>query len=151
MSDAKLFTITGFGGGLSIGLQADSYDEFVALAKQVYGEAEGEVFANEAFGGLRRLASPGAEAVGVVRQGLGPVSVVSSSPAPNVVPMPGTAPQAVPAGGIPPGVEYPGDCAHGRREFKNTIARGKPWPRFECALPWSKGADNSQRCKPVNL
>ena len=59
------------------------------------------------------------------------------------------APAAAPVSALPPTVIYPGDCQHGARQFKDSIARGKPWQRWECAIPWSKDAQG--RCKPVNV
>lgn len=145
MSDAKLFAITGFGGGVSLGIQADTYEEFLALAQQVYGDEDGAQFAAEAFDGLRKLTAPTATAVSNLAAG-GVVSGYS-----NVVKMPQAAPAApaVPAG-PPPTLAYPGDCEHGQRQYKDTIARGKPWRRWECALPWSREIA-AQRCKAINV
>src|SRR6266498_1483474 len=37
----------------------------------------------------------------------------------------------------PPTVTYPGDCEHGPRAYFSKSPKGKPWPRWECALPWT--------------
>lgn len=160
MSEARLFSTNGFGGGLSAGIRADSYAEFLALAKEVYGEATGQAFAEASFAQLLS-ALPTAQAVANIDAQLGTVSVISTPPAlqavpnppsthlPNVVPMP-TQPQAVQAQ-VPPTAPYPGDCAHGQRVYKNSVTKNGPWARYECALPWTKGADNSARCKAVSV
>lgn len=149
MSEAKLFATNGFNGGVSAGIRADNYQEFLSLAKQVYGDAEGEAFAKNAFDQLLS-AVPTAQAVRNVNSQLGPVSVVSNTPVPapqsNVVQMP--QPQAQ-AGGLPPGVQYPGDCAHGRRQYKSSQTKRGTWTRFECAVPWSK--DATDRCQAINV
>jgi len=61
--------------------------------------------------------------------------------------------RAAVAEATPPTVVYPGDCPHGTRSYKDSLARGKQWRRWECFLPWEKGneAHNAQRCKPVNV
>lgn len=144
-NEAKLFAISAFGGGVSVGIKADSYDEFVALAKQVYGDIPGETFASEIFNQLSQY-TPTAQGAANVNKVLGPVSVVSNNPQSNVVPMPQSQAQS---GGLPPGVQYPGDCAHGRRQYKSSQTKRGTWTRFECAVPWSK--DATDRCQAINV
>lgn len=58
------------------------------------------------------------------------------------------APAAPPAGDAPP--MGGGNCNHGPRVYSDKPARGKPWRRWECSIPWSKETQAS-RCKPVNI
>lgn len=162
MSDeAKINVATGFQGGSSVALRADTVDEFVALAKSIYGDAGGDVFVQRVFGDL----SSSFPEVGAVQNldnaGLQP-TVVPPPTAPAVatgvasvgvstvgqpLPQPNHAPAA-----IPPGTDYPGDCAHGPRSYKDSLARGKSWRRWECAVPYQgRDGDNSQRCQAVNV
>lgn len=151
MTEPRMFAVSGFGGGLSAGIRADSYGEFVELAQQVYGEAEGLAFAESAFAQLR-AAAPVAQAVHNVQKVMGPVQVVSNAPADQaqggqVYQMPQRQ-QAAPA--VPPGLDYPGDCEHGPRRYLDTqTARGQ-WRRWDCALPWSR-ENSSSRCKAINV
>lgn len=95
---------TGFGGGISINLRADNYAGFLALAKDIYGDAAGQEFADAAFARAVAELSPVTNAVAnLERGGL------------KVVPQPGAVRTnaAPPANDVPPGTEYPGDCAHG--------------------------------------
>lgn len=152
MSDeAKVFAITGFGGGVSVGIKADSYDEFVGLAKQVYGDTKGEQFALEIFNNLSQYA-PTAQAAGNVQAVFPAATPVADPPfvPNNVVPMPTATAPVVAA--TPPTLVNPGPCNHGPRQYKSNLARGKQWNRWECALEWKRGdnAWNAQRCQPVN-
>lgn len=151
MSDeGKIFAITGFGGGVSVGIKADSYTEFLNLAKDVYGDSVGELFAVGVFEHLRRFA-PEATAVASVEQSVGGVQVVTPpvSTVGAALPQPPAAPQGNVAPLAPPSVPYPGDCEHGRRVYRDTKARGRDWRRWECAIPWSK--DVQGRCAHINV
>ena len=88
------------------------------------------------------------EALARSQAGLPPLPVPASPVAP-ALPQPG-APAAPPAS--LPGAPYPGDCAHGPRVYKDTVARGGPWRRWDCATPYSKEAQAAgQRCKAENV
>lgn len=158
MSDARLFAITGFGGGISIGLQADTYEEFVTLARQVFGDAAGTIFASEAFASLARDVSPTAAAAVVAGQTVGPVSVVGQlsqpqqaavAPQPVAQPATNVVPLQQPAVSNPPTLPNPGPCAHGPRVYKSTRTKNGQWTRWECAIPWSNGATG--RCEAINV
>lgn len=166
MSEAKLFTASGFNGGVTVGIRGDSYDEFINLAQQVYGKAAGAIFARDVFDRLLKE-FPAAKAAAVADQNIGPVSVVGQIAQPvtavpavqqtNVVPLQQPQPVAQPTQSVaalnPPGVANPGPCAHGPRVYRDSMAKGRPWRRWECALEWRKGdqAWNSQRCANVNV
>ena len=79
-----------------------------------------------------------------------PVSTVGGVAAP--VPQPGTAAEKLAAQPAAlPGAEYPGDCAHGPRVYKDSVARGAQWRRWDCAIPYSTAAQIAGRCKAVNV
>lgn len=70
--------------------------------------------------------------------GVAPAYATQTAPAvSNVVPINGH--------GGPPGVEYAGDCPHGQRRYVDTMARGKPWRRWECPLD-----RNWENCPSIN-
>lgn len=148
--EGKLFAITGFGGGISVGIKADNYDEFVALARQVFGSPAGDVFAQEVFGQLKAY-TPGAGAVQLVHEtpGVGPVTMAQAQPQSTigVLPQPGVVAQPVAA--APPNLQSPGNCAHGPRQYKSTRTKSGQWDRWECAIPWSRGAQG--RCEAINV
>src|SRR6266705_1951921 len=51
----------------------------------------------------------------------------------------------------PPTVEYPGDCQHGPRAYFSKNPRdGSPWPRWECALPFTR-ENKAERCPNVKV
>jgi hypothetical protein len=142
--NAKINVATGFNGGVSVSLRADSAAEFEALLADA--KSSGTLSAL-----LAQLPASGItvdQAVQTVTQAF-PGATVLPQPQ-STVGQPLPQPQAQPAGGTPPGVNYPGDCPHGVRTYKDSIARGNPWRRWECAIPWSKDAAAS-RCKPVNV
>ena len=137
MSDAKLFAITGFSGGVSVGLQADSFEEFLDLARQVYGDEEGQAFTEDIFNGLQRQSAT-ATAVSNLQQGGVGVSTVGVANNGVSAPLP-----------QPPVADYPGDCAHGRRVYVDKATSRGPWRRWECAIPWSRGIQG--RCSAVTV
>lgn len=150
MSEAKLFSTNGFNGGVSVGIRADSYAEFVQLAQEVYGPEAGQAFAKSVFQTLLDQV-PEAKAVANLNNGGVAVQSVQPQAVPNnVVPMPQAQaqPQAVPN---PPTVQYPGDCVHGPRKFKSIRTKNGQWRFWECALPYQNNADNSQRCQNINV
>jgi hypothetical protein len=146
--NAKINVATGFNGGVSVSLRADSAAEFEALLADA--KSSGTLSAL-----LAQLPAPGAAgqdaaaAILAIQQAI-PGTTVLSQPQ-STVGQPLPQPQAQPATSqSPPGVTYPGDCPHGVRTYKDSIARGNPWRRWECAIPWSKDGAAS-RCKPVNV
>jgi hypothetical protein len=82
---------------------------------------------------------------GVEAQAMQTVQTVIPNSQPAAAP---AAPAAQPAGDVPP--VGGGNCAHGPRVYSDKPARGKPWRRWECSIPWSKD-NQAQRCKPVNI
>ena len=160
MADKAISLGKGFNGGTQVTLYGDSFDELHKLLTPVYGDVAAKELLIAAFQDLASNFSPTAAAISTVNAAVGPVTEVQQ-PAPFAQPytstvgvplvQPGAAPQQAAAapGAVPPGVNYPGDCAHGTRSYKDSMARGKPWRRWECAVPWSKGATG--RCTPVNV
>lgn len=154
MSESKINVSTGFSGGVSVSLRADTAEELLSLQNELrVAAASNPVLA----GVVAPLTGPVqgvsvVEAVATVAQvfpGAAPVSTVGQP-----LPQPGAAaPQAAQPGAVPPGVAYPGDCVHGTRPYVDKPARGKPWRRFECALPYkfNDAAHNASRCKPANV
>lgn len=163
MSDeSKINVASGFNGGVSVSLRANSSAEFEALladaqtsptlaallAKAGLAATEAQAVANV------QAAFPQAQ-VSTVGQPLHSVSQNAGTPGlplPNQAPLPQPQPVAQPAAPAapPPTVPYPGDCPHGVRVYVDKPARGRPWRRFECAIPWSK-ENAATRCKPVNV
>lgn len=160
--------------GTILVLGAEQWSDFVALAQAALGAGSNAVI--NQFAALVP-ASAGAvteqQAVANIQQAF-PNAQVSTvgQPLPqpgNVVPFPqplnsaqqnsgvpvlpvaSQAPQAAAAAPVvPPGVDYPGDCPHGTRVYVDKPAKGRPWRRWECAIPWSPETKD-QRCKPVNV
>ena len=129
-------------------IRGGSYEEFTAnLDKALGAEGAGLYLSDlrEAFG--VRDGGQGA-ALSVVRDIFPqatevPQSTVGGQPAVGgFTPPSNTVPEA------PPLTPYPGDCPHGQRVFLDKPAKGKPWRRWECAIPWSPNAVG--RCKAVN-
>jgi hypothetical protein len=169
MSTEAPFSVTGKAGGrdgLLVTLRGDSFAELVANAAQVIGDPiAAEQFVKEVYG--QALQTPMSAAVATVAKTLGPVSTVGQPlPVPGHQAAPSTeapwqAPSApvatsAPATAAPaaaPPIQYPGDCVHGQRVYRDSMARGKSWRRWECAVPWEKGNDasNNARCKAVNV
>jgi len=74
-----------------------------------------------------------------------------AAPVPQPTGTPGAPAQPAAPPAALPGAAYPGDCAHGPRVYK-TIARGGPWRRWDCAIPYSAEAQKAgTRCKAVNV
>lgn len=142
--------------GTILVLGAEQWSEFVSLAQAALGAGSHAVI--EQFSALvpasARLTE--AQAVANIQQAF-PQAQVSTvgQPLPqpgNVVQFPQPQPQVQQgtAPALPPGIDYPGDCPHGTRVYVDKPARGRPWRRFECAIPWSTETKDS-RCKPVNV
>jgi hypothetical protein len=164
MSTEAPFSVTGKAGGLLVTLRGDSYEQLVANAEAVLGREAGLTFVQEVYS--QALQTPMSAAVATVAKTLGPVSSVGQPlpvPGPRAAPTPESAWQApsaptattAPALAIiaaAPPVEYPGDCVHGPRSYRDSMAKGRPWRRWECAVPWDRdnAASNAQRCKAVN-
>ena len=136
-------------------LGAEQWSEFVSLAQAALGPDSQSVIAQFAELAPVSAGVTEAQAVANIKQAF-PQAQVSTvgQPLPqpgNVVPFPQAqpAPQAT-ASAVPPGVDYPGDCPHGTRVYVDKPARGRPWRRFECAIPWSPQTKD-QRCAPVNV
>jgi hypothetical protein len=156
MSSEAPFSITGKGSlNELVTLRGDSWAELVAHATEAVGAA-GEKYVQDAYAhAFRSDAFP--PAVANVAAALGPVSVIGNGavgngplPQPGVVPQP--APAAAPVAGPPPTAQYPGDCVHGVRPFKNSNTARGAWQRWDCASPWVKGNDahNATRCRAIN-
>lgn len=134
-------------------LGAEQWSEFVSLAQAALGPDSQSVIAQ--FSELAPVSAGVTEqqAVANIQQAF-PNAQVSTvgQPLPqpsNVIPLP--QPQAAAtAPAVPPGVDYPGDCPHGTRVYVDKPAKGRPWRRWECAIPWSPETKD-QRCKPVNV
>jgi len=68
------------------------------------------------------------------------------------VPQPGTPAQPAAPPVSLPGAPYPGDCVHGPRVYKDSVAQGRQWRRWDCATPYSKEAQAAGlRCKAENV
>jgi hypothetical protein len=150
MSEAKINVATGFNGGLSVSLRADTAAEFDSLVSDALQSPTLAALLRNA--GLNANVPDEAQAVANI-QAVMPGTVVappvSTVGQPLPQPQPAAAPTAQPSA-VPPGVAYPGDCAHGPRVYKNTYTKRGAWARFECAIPWSRdGGPN--RCQPVNV
>lgn len=96
-------------------------------------------------------------AVENVDKTLGPVTVLPQ-PQSTVGGVPAPAPYAtVPQSQgpavrtAPPLTAYPGDCAHGARVYVDKPAKGRPWQRWECSIPWAPNLPAGARCKPENI
>lgn len=146
MSDeAKINVATGFSGGVSVSLRADSAQELDALVASVAASASAALFSEVTRVVTFSAPNVDQQAIANVQQAFPQAQVIQGVPN-NVVQMP-TQPQA--QAGPPPGANYPGDCAHGPRVYKSSLARGKQWNRYECAIPWSQGVQG--RCQAVNV
>jgi hypothetical protein len=148
MSQEAPFSVTGKVGGrdgLLVTLRGDTYEQFAENAKAALGETEGETFVAELYTAAFVDSLPFTRATANVNAGVGASTVGQPLNQPGREDKGQSAPQA------PPGVTYPGDCPHGTRSYKDSMARGKSWRRWECATPWSAGQDNSGRCKALNV
>ncbi len=144
MAESKINVATGFNGGVSVSLRADSSAEFEALLWDVSQSATLTSLLKSA--GLNASAPTEQQAIANVQQAF-PNAQVSTVGQP--LPQPGQQ-AAAPAAATPPNVPYPGNCEHGVRQYVDKPARGKAWRRWECSIPWSR--DNAaSRCKPVNV
>lgn len=176
MADGKIFVITGFSGGLSVGVQADTRAEFEAIVNELRQLAARDAVLAQLFapvvgvvqpqGALPPVQVTEAQAIQAVQQAFPGAQVVSTvgQPLPQPVNDPWASQPAVPAAvpqpaapaapALPPGVAYPGNCPHGVRVYNDKPARGKAWRRWECATPWKPGmtkAERDARCDSINV
>lgn len=131
-------------------VRGDSYGEFLQNVTDAFGASAPLVLARfaGAYGAVATSAPDAtAAAVAVVQQTFPQAAPVSTVGQPLPQPTAVAQPAAAPAG--PPTVAYPGNCAHGVRVYVDKPARGKPWRRWECAIPWSKDAQG--RCSALNV
>jgi hypothetical protein len=159
MADKAISLGKGFNGGTQVTLYGDSFEELHKLLSPVYGEVAAKELLVAAFQDLASNFSVTAAAVSNVNAQLGPVTEVAAPPfqapytstvgVPLAQPTAGAVPTAAPVAATPPGLNYPGNCQHGQRTYKDSMARGRAWRRWECAIPWSKGVEG--RCTPVNV
>jgi hypothetical protein len=145
MTEPKIHVSTGFGGGISVNLRADTGAELESLI-------QGAAATSPTLARLMQLtgitAATDQGAVQNVQQAF-PQAQVVSQPVSTVgqpLPQPGVVAQPAAA---PPTLVNPGPCAHGARVYKDSQARGRAWRRWECAVPWSKGVQG--RCEPINV
>jgi len=169
MSTESSFSVTGKAGGrdgLLVTLRGDSYAELVINAAEVLGSAEAaDAFIKEVY--AQALQTPVSAAIATVAKTLGPISSVGqplpvpghqAAPTPESTwqaPEPSaatTAPALAIVPAVPP-IDAPPACVHGPRVYRDSMARGRPWRRWECAVEWQKGNDasNAARCKAVNV
>lgn len=137
-ADGTLLTIRGenvdeFKANVELLLGAGSFDSIAESFKRAYGTPG----VAQAFTNIQTT-FPQAQQVNTVG------GVAAPLPQPGA-----TAPVAGPIDGPPPGVPYPGNCPHGVRTFVDKPAKGRPWKRWECAIPWSPQTKDS-RCKTLN-
>ena len=104
-------------------------------------------------GSFDRVATSFQDAFGV---GVAAATTAVASALPGAVaaplPQPGAAERLAAPPASLPGAPYPGDCAHGPRVYKDSVAQGRQWRRWDCATPYSKEAQAAgQRCKAENV
>jgi hypothetical protein len=148
-SEAKINVSTGFNGGVSVSLRADNAAELLALQNELRQAAASD----QALASIVAVLVGGtpaheAQAVATVQAAFPQAAPVSTVGQPLPAPAPWNQPVAQP-GATPPGLGSGGNCAHGPRVFKDSVARGRQWQRWECSIPWSKEAQG--RCQPVNV
>lgn len=169
MSDeARINVATGFNGGVSVSLRANTAAEFeqllaearqsATLATLLAGIPTVQITEAQALQNVQQT-FPGAvvQPQSTVGQPLPPVQQPQIIQQPQYIPQPAqqaqpvqTNQQRIPGpAGAPPNVAYPGPCAHGDRVYTDKPARGKAWRRWECNTPWTKGAQG--RCEPINV
>jgi len=147
-----VYTVSGRFGETSFTVRGDTWDDLSsAVAVAFNDEAVAEVFLREAIQGAFVDALDSARAVRAINDGVGATVVneprnvpTQSSPQPG----PHNEQAQSQAAVNPPGVTYPGNCPHGQRVYRDSMARGRPWRRWECAIPWSP--DVQGRCRAVN-
>jgi hypothetical protein len=150
MTESKINVASGFNGGVSVSLRADSAAEFEALLADAANSPSLTNLLTQAG------VVPGmTQAVATVQAAFPQASPVSTVGQPLPQPgigVPSTMPAAPAAPAQPPTVVNPGPCAHGDRIYKDTNTSRGPWRRWECSLAWIKdnAAHNASRCKPVN-
>ena len=142
MSEPKINVSSGFNGGVSVSLRGDSGADIEALLTDAATSPTLTRLLQQAG-----ILVPDQQGVQNVQQAFPQAAPVSTVGQPLPTPAPWNQPVAQP-GATPPGLVDPGPCAHGPRQYKDSMARGAQWRRWECAIPWSKGAVG--RCKPVD-
>lgn len=165
MSDeAKINIASGFSGGVSVSLRANNAAEVEQLLADAANSPTLTRLLQQAG-----LFVPDQQGIANVQQAFPqaqpvaqPQSTVGQPVAyqPQVVQQPVVVQQQQPVAqssnqqritgpaGAPPGITYPGDCAHGPRVWNDKPARGKAWTRWECNVPWSRNATG--RCDSIN-
>jgi hypothetical protein len=127
-------------------IRGDNWAEFAANVEKLLGDGSFDRVAEsfqDAFG-VGVAAATAAVAVAI------PGAVAAPLPQPTGPPGAAPAPAAPPAS--LPGAPYPGDCVHGPRVYKDSVAQGRQWRRWDCATPYSKEAQAAgQRCKAENV
>lgn len=128
-------------------IRGDSYPEFAANLEAALGAEGAGLYLSEyraAFG----VTNPQGAAVAALQT----AGVTAAPPASTLggQQVGGFTPPAPVANAVPPTATYPGDCAHGRREYKDKPSARGPWNRWECALPYS-AANKSARCAAINV
>lgn len=133
-------------------LRGDDWSAFSKNAEDALGAVNAESFLNHFTGAFTGVEST-AQAVGHVQAAFPQAAQVQpqATIGGNVVPMPTPGqvhaqpeqPPAAIGGGAPP-------CNHGPRVYRESQTSKGLWRRYECAIPWQKNADNSQRCKAIN-
>jgi hypothetical protein len=149
-----VYTVSGRFGETSFTVRADTYEDLRSNFVTVFDgeESTAEVFLKEAAQGAFSDALDSARAVRDINASVGATTVVNEprNVPTNSSPQPGPHnEQAVQQAAVnPPGVTYPGNCQHGQRVYRDSMARGRPWRRWECSIPWSP--DVQGRCRAVN-
>lgn len=150
MSEARINIATGFNGGVSVSLRADSKEELQRLVEECRQASANDAALANAFAPL--LAGQSVEQATSVVQAAFPQAAPAAAPPWNTstVGQPLPQPGAQAPAAAPPTLNHPGNCAHGGPYvYVDKPARGKPWRRWECSVPWSKDAVG--RCRPVNV
>lgn len=168
MEKGKIFAVTGFNqnNGLSVGIQADTREEFESIVNELRQYAARDAVVAQLFAPVVGVVNAGtvppaapavdeAQAMANLQAGFGAqVSTVGQPlPQPTVTATPAQPAVSQPAA-PPPGVTYPGNCPHGVRVYNDKPARGKAWRRWECATPWKPGmtkAERDARCEAINV
>lgn len=130
-------------------IRGDNFDEFSGNVHRALGEQAGANYLatfTSAFGGsAEATALANVQAVYPGTVAAPPSTVGQPLPQPGAVAQPPAAPV-----GPPPTLTHPGNCAHGGPYvYVDKPAKGRPWQRWECSVPWSREAVG--RCKPINV
>lgn len=129
-------------------IRGGTWDEFANNIAEAVGPDADTVLAlfAAAFGGAPPTPPQAVAAVTQAFPGAVPVPMTVPAAAP---------PQAAPAVPVAPPVQGPA-CVHGARVYRemdrSTAERpNNLWKFWECAAPYVRGGDNSQRCKAVTV